>query len=180
MKPAPKADELVFAGVRFREPQSTFHGLGTARIRLQPVQSRGWRTRGQTLDQLDPSRRRERADRRCRHLLLNRCHEGRVRVAKRVHGNTADEIDEGIAIDVGHRAAPPLFHDDAGHHGIALQARRHVRILATAQLLALRPRHRGHQLGSLILGLGGIDGGAHDGFSLLGVRWAKTNLRCIG
>lgn len=42
-------------------------------------------------------------------------------VAKRVHRDTADEIEQHVAVGIGDRAALRLGHRDTRHYGIALQ-----------------------------------------------------------
>ncbi len=177
VKSAPETHEFVLARVRFRQAQGTLDGFRAARVELQAMHPRGRRLSRQSFHQFHARRRGEGAHRGSGRLRLYIGHEAGVGMAQGIDGDAADEVQEGVPIHIGHRATPGLLHHDPGHHGVALQSRRHVRVLAPAQCLALRTRHGGRELRALVFGLRGIDGGLHAGFSLVASPWTRTHPR---
>jgi len=74
-------------------------------------------------------------------------------VPESVDRDAADEVEVGVAVDVGDGAAARIGHGDPGHERIALQARCDVSILALAQRLAAWARNYADDVGLLVLGL---------------------------
>src|ERR1019366_2383939 len=117
---APERDELVLLRMTLREAQSALDGLRAARIELHAMQLRPWPVRRQPLDEIDPRLARERPDVGARDLPLDRVDDGGVRVSEGVHSDAADEVEEGVPVDIGHRAAFGVIDDETRHQRIAL------------------------------------------------------------
>ena len=66
-----------------------------------------------------------------------------LRQAQAVHPDSANDVDEGVSVDVGDRATAPLFDDDSGHGGKALQSGCEVFVLTRSDCPALRARDFG-------------------------------------
>ncbi len=139
-------DHRRAAGVRARELDRVLDRL-RARVeerRLRRAPER--RDLDQPLGQLDVDLVRD--DREvgvgeARRLLLHRLDDSRMGVADVQAADAAGEVDEGVAVDVGDRRAPPLRDDDREVDG---QRIRHDAVLAGEDLLGARTGDRRPEL----------------------------------
>lgn len=77
-------------------------------------------------------------------------------VAKAVHADSADDVEKGIAVDIGYSAARRMVDHHARHQREALQAGGDVLIFLRAQCLAFGARDRGLEGRFLIRGRGNL------------------------
>jgi hypothetical protein len=102
------------------------------------------------LDELDARRAGERSYAHACGLIGNGSHQVGVRVAERTHADAADEVQQGVAIDVGDQAAGATVDGNPAHGRISLHARGNVQVLAKSQCATLWPRHCGAQVHALV------------------------------
>jgi hypothetical protein len=83
-------------------------------------------------------------------LRLNRLDVCRMAVAEAVYADAADNIDKGVAVDIGNCAAARLLYGNAGEQGKILQSGRQMLIFTLAQRLTRRPRNDRFDRGLLL------------------------------
>lgn len=72
---------------------------------------------------------------------------------QRAHADAADEVEVGVAVDVGDGGAARVIDGDPGEETVALRPGREVLVLARPQRAAPRPGDLGDQRAVLVRGL---------------------------
>ena len=136
---APEAHELVFAGEALGQAKRGFDGFGAAGVKLGPVDVRSRAMLRDFLEELDARFGSEASDGSAfSTCVLDRFDDFRMAMAQAVDADSADDVDEGVAVDVRQRASSAFMNHDAGHCGELLMTGSQVFFFARAQLAAFR------------------------------------------
>ena len=92
----------------------------------------------QSFQQLNPGLARKTPDGNFFNLDFNRPRIFRVAMTKRVDPDAPDNVDQRIAVDVGHGASLGFLDRDSGQQSKILQSRSQVFVFALSKLSALR------------------------------------------
>ena len=104
MEAAPESDDLVLPRVRHREAERRLDRLRAAAVELRAAEVAG-REAGDQTQQTEAALGGEAADRDAPQLRFDRGDVARVRVAETRDGDAGEEIEIGVAVDVGHARA---------------------------------------------------------------------------
>ena len=138
VKAAPETHHLELLGLRARQAQRGFDGLGAAAIEMRALEISRRDFREQ-LERLGAFRVGERADHQARGLFRERLRQSRMSMAEAGDRDAREEIDVDVAVGIGERRAFAVIDRDSGQQRNTLASRRDIALFGVEDFAGLRP-----------------------------------------